>query len=238
MPKHRALIIGAGRMGAGYNFGTFPFIYDHASTYLALKDRVELVGFVEMDYDRAKVAKEKYNVQIFAELDHALRNVRPTIISVCTPDETHADVFIQLRDLDAAAMQGVWMEKPFKTQIGFLKPHIQVNYCRRFDKNHQRVAQMVQGRKSHLFVWAREDVTTKCHFEDLARWWGSELHYMDNTGEQPSTNSYRVECGKWAVDFRNGGVEGDFMIEALRNLLDVVDGVPGAVLLSPPYLEK
>ena len=234
--KHRALIIGAGRMGAGYKFGGFPYIYDHASTYLALKDRVELVGFVEEDQSRSHAAREKYGVPFFFNITAAIDTLKPNIISVCTPDDTHTDVLrciVGRRDA-----KGIWMEKPFPTMTSKFWIPTQVNYCRRFDFTHQRVAEMLDGRKNTLTVWARNDLTTRCHFEDLARWWKSDLVYMDNTGESPSTNSYRVDCGKWAVEFRNGGIEGDFMVNALSNLLDVVDGVPGAVLLSPPYVES
>lgn len=227
--KHRAVIIGAGRMGAGYNFGTFPYIYDHASTYLALRERVELVGFVDPDKGRAEAAEKKYNLPCFPSMAMALKSVYPDVISICTPDGTHEDT---LYECVYELLRGVWVEKPFNGAYK-VSLAVQVNYCRRFDETHQAVAKMVKGLKSNLFVWARNDLTTRCHFEDLARWWGSELIYMDNTGESPSTNSYRLETGKWGIDFRNGGVAGDFMVNALSNLLDAVEGK--AELLSPPY---
>jgi len=169
-------------------------------------------------------------------IEAAFAESKPDIVSICTPDGTHEKVFKDCVLLGQPPPKGYWIEKPFSLNNS-TRP-IQINYCRRFTKSHQRVAEMLDGRKNTLTVWARNDLTTRCHFEDLARWWKSDLVYMDNTGESPSTNSYRVDCGKWAVEFRNGGIEGDFMVNALSNLLDVVDGVPGAVLLSPPYVES
>ena len=231
MAKHRAVIVGAGRIGAGYNWPGFPYIYTHADAYLALRERVELVGFVDPDPTRAGAACKKYGIRAFTRLSDAMNSLMPNIVSVCTPDATHGAVFRECQDL---GIRNFWMEKPFSGIVSS-GVNVQVNLCRRFDETHQAVAKMVKGKKSNLFVWARADLTTSCHFEDLVRWWGSELIYMDNTGESPSTNSYRLETGKWGIDFRNGGVAGDFMVSALLNLLDVADGVPGAELLSPPY---
>lgn len=231
MAKPRALIVGAGRIAAGWNWPGFPYCYTHADAYLALRERVDLLGFVEPDDARAKAAMEKYGLPVLKSCKEAVAMLKPDIVSVCTPDDEHDAT---LRECLHDGLKGVWMEKPYSGGDDYLlNLMVQVNYCRRFDETHQAVATLVKGKKSHLFVWARADSTTSCHFRDLAKWWGSDLHYMDNTGEQPSTNSYRLETGKWGIDFRNGGVAGDFMINALANLLDAIEGK--AELLSPPY---
>ena len=225
--KHRAICIGAGRISAGFNWIQTPYVYTHADAYLALKERVELIGFVEPDPERAAFAEKKYGLKVWKSLVE-VDPVSFDIASVCTQPDIQKPI---LDALFRAGTRGIWCEKPYRGSSNPQCP-VQVNYIRRADTTHRLIAECLRGKKSDLFVWARNDETTRCHFEDLAYWWGSTLHYCDNTGEVPSTNSYRVDTGKWSMESRNGGVEGGFMETMLTNLLDVVDGLP-ANLLSP-----
>ena len=237
--KHRAAIIGCGRMGVGGPGWTFPYVYTHADAYLALKDRVELVALVDSDVEKATSARERWGVDTYTSTGTMLSKVKPDIVSICTPNGTHSDVFSEICRASAEVnpgLRGLWIEKPLELMF---KPSIpvQVNYCRRFCEVHRGVWNALDHViTKRLYVWARKDWTTAVHFADLARWFRippERIHYDDNSGEYPSTNSYRIEAGKWGVDFRNGGCKGGFMETALTELLDVVDGKSGATLSSP-----
>ncbi len=219
--KLLALIIGAGRMGAGAGgFDTYPYAYNHAAMYRACG--VELAGFVEPDIERQLLARARWGVSGWQDLEAALKDTEPSLVSVCTPEAIRESVLTTLAMF--RSVRGVLCEKPYgttKTDWPFV---VQVHYPRRFCPVHRavRVATHQMPGSKTLVVWARKDLTTAVHFTNLAHWFGADLVYQDNRGEIPGTNSYRLECGKWAVEFRNGGVAGGFMQTALADLIAAV----------------
>lgn len=221
MAKHKAVIVGAGRIGAGWNWNDDA--YTHAGAYLALRDRVELVGFVDPDPVRGQAAFEKWGVpwaeslNYFDDFD---------IVSVCTPDDMHFETYSAL---PLSRLKGIYMEKPFSWPHEHIHagPAIQVGYLRRADRLHKEIATHDVPREK-LVVYGKDDETTRCHFRDLARFWKCELDYRPFNGP----------CA-YALDtcfFDNGGINpGECMVGMLRNLLDAVDN--GTELWSPPYVE-
>jgi hypothetical protein len=217
--RHRALIIGAGRIGAGFNWNDDA--YTHAGAYRALSDRVELVGFVEPDLERRVKANLKWGVPSYDNVQIALEALKPNIVSVCVQPEQQKDVFEFLEN----GIKGVWCEKPFMGG-GFFPYPIQVNYMRRGDKEHRFIAS-VKEMASRLIVYGKDDIHTRCHFEDLAKWWNVPLDYRPFNGP-----CAYIVTGAGHRFFDNGGVDGGTCFKAmLRNLLDHVDN--GTPLWSP-----
>lgn len=218
MARHRAVIIGAGRIGAGFNFGPWPYIYDHASTYQALERRVDLIGFVEPDLIRAEAAKAKFGKPVWSDLDEAMK-AKPDIVSVCTNHEVRPDL------TKYPFIKGVWCEKPMgDLKVGPLT-QVQVNYIRRFDVNHA-----LSAPNGNLVVFGKKDIHTVCHFTDLARYWQMERHQLQYAPIDGPCH-YVLIRGPRVDAFPMGGVVGGFMETALENLLDAVDGK--RKLLSP-----
>jgi len=221
--KQRAVIIGAGRIGAGFQWSDLG--YTHAGAYRALADRVELVGFVEPNEERAQSAKLKWQLPVYEDVPTGLAAMRPDVISVCSQPQDQADIYKFL--IEYRGIKGIWQEKPFL--LGNILeewPPIQVNYMRRGDVMHQSIhATQMQGR---LVVYGKDDVHTKCHFEDLARWWRCTLDYRQFNGPC----AYIYEAGGFHHFFDNGGVDGATCFRAmLGNLLDHIEGK--AELWSP-----
>jgi hypothetical protein len=230
---HKAIIIGAGRMGSGYGLTPESHYYVHAKTYMDLSSRVELVGFVEPDAKRTAFTQETWHLPVYSTLKEALgRQLDVNIVSVCTQPTERQEIMDTLHDHRVA---GVWCEKPY-AMTWTPKAKVQVNYCRRFDLLHQQVRNALE-RASHkrLVVMAKKDVHTVCHLTDLARYWNVDhLDYVDTPGE-PGAYALRFKRdGEWVEQFfPKGGISGDeFMRVALTNLLDAVDGKAG--LISPP----
>lgn len=220
--KHRAVVIGAGRIGAGYNWDQ-DLAYTHAGAYQALKDRVELVGFVEHDENRAARAKEKWNVPVYEDVPTGLMALRPTIVSVCVPPAQQQFVMSFIEDVKA-----IWCEKPWVSK----KPEgipVQVNFMRRGDQRHRSLV----GTHGHLIVYGKDDIHTRCHFEDLARWWDARLDYRVFNG--PCAYFYHPKGAEYHdeyIAFDNGGVDGGACFKAmLTNVLDHLD--KGTSLWSP-----
>jgi len=224
MAKHRAVIVGAGRIGAGYNW--HDDVYTHAGAYKALSDRVELVGFVEPDLERGRACGIKWGIPWTTDLPMALDVQKPDIVSVCTQPEQQAQTIGRALPF---GIKAIWCEKPFVSAKAWIP--IQVNYLRRGDPVHQKIAREHQGGK--LIVYGKDDIHTRCHFDDLAKWWKATLEYHVENG--PCRYYYTMGSTyddlSWA--FPNGGVDGGQCMKAmLGNLLDHLD--KGDPLWSPP----
>ena len=222
--KHRGLIVGAGRIGAGYKWHDDG--YTHAGAYQAMRDRVELVGFVEPDIDRAVAAKAKWCVPVYEDMPTALFALKPDVVSVCTPPEHHEVAVNWLTE--QSDVEGIWVEKPFDTkEYRAVPPWVQVNYMRRADPLHRKVAQTEPG--GLLTVYGKSDIHTVCHFQDLARWWRAKLDYRTYDG--PCAYVYGG-TGETRF-FDKGGVDGGSCFRGmLENLMNAMEGRER--LWSPP----
>jgi len=225
---HRAIIVGAGRIGCGYDWPATPYVYTHADAYKALKGRVKLVGVVEPDLKRLTFAEDKYNVKGYIDLQEAVLDQSPDVLSICTPPETRQAVYETLASTVRRCF-GLWIEKPLScTSFASLPwrfiPKVVVNYVRRFDALHRTIRQLgPELRRSKLIVHAKKDVHTVCHFTDLARFWGipsENLEYVTRPG--PCSYQLVLPSGN-SIEFPQGGVSGNFMTDALHNLLDAID---------------
>lgn len=216
MGLHRAVICGGGRIGIGYKWPDLG--YTHAGAMKSLKDRVELIGVVEPNEERAKAAYETWGVPTSPTID-VFRGAAD-VVSVCVQPEHQTDV---LRELNWGP--ACWLEKPQVVPIGkHWMDKVQVNFLRRADPEHRRIA--IEEPGGMLLVRAKKDIHTICHFEDLAKWWKARLVYEEFSG--PCSYIYGEHV------FDNGGINpGECMKGMLENLLDAVDGK--ADLWSPPY---
>jgi len=212
-------------MGTGWGgFDNYPYTYCHASLYQETHD-IELVGIVDPDPSRLIWGTTRWETRGYDSLEAGLES-KPDFVSICTPADVREEIFRVL----PPSVRGVLCEKPYglpHLEAAWQFP-VQVHYPRRFCPFHRAVKDglyYMMVEPVSVYVWGRRDMTTLVHFTNLAQWLGAHhLVYSDNTGEIPGTNSYRIEAGKWAVDFRNGGVAGGFMELALRNLRDYIDG--------------
>ena len=232
--KYRAAVFGCGRIGAGFNWPAAPYLYDHCSAYQALSERVTLEWVFDRDLERAWVAGQKFGVPSaggapwWHELDRMMAEHPVDVVSICTRPEDRAELVAFLKA--HSCIRAAWIEKPLA--IGWWPDwKVTVNYIRRFDPRHVAL----QGRVRELWVWAKKDEATVCHFTDLARFWGlpreEGLGYFALDGP----NSYVAVLDSGAAEFFPlGGLQAGspFMTNALGNLLDGLEG--HAALVSPP----
>lgn len=224
MGKYRAVVIGAGRIGAGYQWQDLA--YTHAGAYQALKDRVELVGFIEPDNERAVSAKLKWEVPVYEDIPTGLMALRPDIVSVCVQPKDQPGVMKLLADVED--LRAIWCEKPFVSEAPEDIP-VQVNYIRRADVLHQ-VLKHLDLRFAKLTIWAKDDIHTKCHFDDLTDYWGIQ-NVSYRTVDGPCR--YELDINDRIIHFNNGGANGAVcMHRMLQNLLDSIEGRDD--LWSPP----
>jgi predicted dehydrogenase len=139
--KYKAVIIGAGNMGAFYskpdNYGA---ILTHAHAYKKEK-RTKLIAFVDIDKKKALRAGRLWRVKAYTDINKMFHQEKPEIVSICTPDEIHKEV---LKVCLKYKPKLVFCEKPFTTDIKsgrvlareYKKARIllAVNYTRRWNK--------------------------------------------------------------------------------------------------------
>lgn len=234
MAPYRAALMGCGRIGAGFNWPAAPYVYDHCSTYKMLAHRVSLAWVFDPDGDRVRIAGQKFDVLAVGGepwrlvLQDMLERDPVDVVSICTQPEDRWGLLSVLAQYPS--IKGAWIEKPLAVS-DWPKPwKINVGYIRRFDPRHMALC----GRVRELWVWARKDEATVCHFTDLARFWGvprEGLHYFAMNG--PASYVAVLDTGT-AEFFPLGGLApgSAFMVNALGNLLDALEGKVD--LVSPP----
>jgi hypothetical protein len=215
----RAMVVGAGRIGSGWNWHDLS--YTHAGAIQANKDRVQLVGFVEPDADRAAAAKRIWEAPVYENCIIGMEVLKPDIVCIATQPENQVEVIS-----NTPGAKAYYCEKPYwagKTSIP-----TQINFIRRADPVHQEIAKNCWLPPT-LYVQGKLDHHTVPHFVDLAKWWNVRS-FTYSPFQGPC--SYHVDMGSYVKYFENGGVDGGVCMKfMLANLLDHLD--TGKPLWSP-----
>jgi len=201
--KYRALVIGAGRIASGYDNAKSTNILTHAHAFKAYP-KIEFLGFYDIDQEKARQAAKKWEVEVFVDLDKAIVQNRPEIISICTPDDNH---FAQLKKLADLKIKSkiIICEKPITTRINDTKKIIDryrkigvpvsVDHSRRFDKVVQNAAKTIK--EGHLgkiiyssAVYGQGILHSGSHIIDLARFFFGEVR---NSRPLFKRNDYKKE---------------------------------------------
>src|SRR5688572_28809713 len=113
---YSAALIGCGNIGSQYaDDPLIKGVYTHAGAYVACPD-TELVAVCDMDVVKAKACAEKWAIpSAYTDISSMLREQRPQIVSVCTPDDTHAAVIEQI--LTSDGVLPILAEKPLAMDV-------------------------------------------------------------------------------------------------------------------------
>lgn len=151
--KLRAAIIGCGKVAGGYDLQTRPeIIYTHAKAY-KLQEVTELVAVADIDFQRAHKFSTDWEVSAaYDDVTTMLSDVQPDIVSICTPDNTHASMLEIC--LECSSIKAVWSEKPLATDINKAEKIVSaytekgivlaINYQRRWDEKLQNIKRVIQ----------------------------------------------------------------------------------------------
>lgn len=175
----RALVVGCGRVGSGYDMQCHDgFPLTHAGAY-AEHPRIDFVGGIDIDAAARTRFEHRWGVRGYADLDEALE-CSPDLVSVATPPAGRGEL---VERLVQAGPRAIWIEKPLaasavegqaivdacrKAGVG-----LQVNFVRRFDSLHQRLVRTVQADGAPLHADFRFSGTFEnfgSHALDLFRW--------------------------------------------------------------------
>ena len=180
----RAAVIGCGWIGAGVaDDPRADGIQAHAAAYASCPATV-LVGVCDADGARAAGAARRWGLSRgFADVAALLKDARPQIVSVCTPDATHAAILEEV--LANPDVRAVVAEKPLAQDLAQARSLVAlarrrgvtlaVNYTRRFAPSHAEAQRRIAAGEIGKVV-AVNGLYTKgvlhngTHWFDLARW--------------------------------------------------------------------
>jgi predicted dehydrogenase len=146
----KAVVIGCGRIGSEYDEDSKrKVISSHAGAYFN-NPEVELVGVCDLDKAKAEKAAAKWNTKAYFDVDEMLEKEKPDLISICTWENTHAEI---LGKCVKHKPKAIWCEKPIAKTVEEAKKMIelcdgiklQVNYMRRFSPLYREVAEFLKS---------------------------------------------------------------------------------------------
>ena len=162
MSEYKAIIIGAGRIGAGFDTPDTPDVLTHAHAY-SRHPRIRLAGIMDVDAGKAGEAAAKWDCSAYSDLEKIFSEQHPEIVSICTPDDSHYDVLLRCLEYQPAA---VVVEKPLTSELVNSQEIVRlyrqrdiplwVNFIRRFDSRMQDVKRDIEigrlGRILHASI--------------------------------------------------------------------------------------
>ena len=138
--KYNVLIVGTGNIGAFFDTPLSKDILTHAHAFSKLEE-FNLLGFVDIDYDKAEKAADIWHVKAFKSVEEAFKDNIIDVVSICVPDEFHFQIMKELLKYD---IKLIFLEKPLAKTLSEGKKilslyddidtSVLVNYSRRFVK--------------------------------------------------------------------------------------------------------
>lgn len=178
---YSAAVIGCGLIGAAHNFSSKVGVYSHTEAYSA-SPATYLAAVCDLNAARAEETATRWRVPGYTDPSKLYAEIQPEIVSICTPDHTHA---IALRQaMRAPSVRAILAEKPLALNVTEARSLIDeahkrgivlaVNYSRRYAQGHRQLAARLRAgmigdivrfhgyytkgtrhNGSHLFDWIR-----------------------------------------------------------------------------------
>lgn len=198
------LVVGCGAIGSGYDeLRPDGPPLTHAGAYAA-HPATRLAGGVDLDPAARARFEARWGVPGTAALDAALGD-RPALVSVCTPPDGRLPLVERILE---AGPQGIWCEKPLagsseeaeqiRRRCQDSGVALQVNFHRRFDPPHRRIAELVAAGSAPLHLDVRYSGTLRNygpHAFDLFRWLVGEPRWVEAAGEPDEPSALLVTEG-------------------------------------------
>lgn len=178
----RAVVIGCGRIGAGFSDPSVGTTLTHASAYVA-SPLTELVAVCDTNAEAARLSARRWGVPDYhTHVRELLSAAQPEVVSICTPDPTHAETAEQI--LCFPSVRGVLIEKPLALTVAEAERTVAlardrgvvlaVNYSRRWAEGIRQAGKVIrQGRlgtvQSVSGHYANGWLHNGTHWIDLAR---------------------------------------------------------------------
>lgn len=186
---YRTALIGCGNIGSLYaSDPLIKSIYTHAEAYIKCP-RTQLVAVCDLDYEKASNCAKKWDISaVYCDFLKLLEEQKPAIVSICTPDKTHADILEAV--LNSSDVRAVIMEKPLaldehraQSLVKMARERgiiLAVNYSRRYSQGHFKIKEFIQSGKlgdiqTVSGFYTKGLFHNGTHWLDLSRWLVGEI---------------------------------------------------------------
>lgn len=190
---YRALVVGLGKIGMGYdiNVGPKARIATLARAF-SEHPEYELVGGVDLDSARRELFQVHYALPAFANLDTAIKKTGPDVVAIAVPTEAHYQVFSQVMQL--GTMKMILCEKPLSYDLIEANEIVSlasksgvmlfVNYMRRcnsavIEVRRRIVSKEITGPIKGICWYSKGLFNNGSHFLNLFQYWlGDVLNFQ------------------------------------------------------------
>ncbi|OIO01418.1 MAG: hypothetical protein AUJ49_07735 [Desulfovibrionaceae bacterium CG1_02_65_16] len=210
------MLIGCGKIGSGFaDDPRVRGVLAHAHAY-SLCPATTLVAVADASIDAAERCARRWSVPAWgADPQRLLAEVKPDIVSVCSPDATHHELIMAA--LQTPGVRGVLAEKPLAMTAADAADivaaaraknvRLAVNYSRRYAAGHVRLREEIRaGRLGRIQrvagLYTKGALHNGTHWFDLARFLVGEVaavqgwNLLGEPGPDPTLDCLlRFECG-------------------------------------------
>jgi predicted dehydrogenase len=176
--KYSVALIGAGRIGCGFDAPGSENILTHAHAFSA-NANTKLVAIVDADAAKGKEEARRWGTTFYAEVEEMYAKEQPDIAVIATPDNTHIDMLERVTALEPKL---IICEKPIVADLRDFeraealveKVSIVVNFRRRFDPRVSELREELLAGKygkvlSAVGIYSKGAVHTGVHMLDLVQ---------------------------------------------------------------------
>jgi len=189
MDKIKVAVVGIGRIGWRYMLSGEQA--SHVSSFLKCP-RTELVAVADVDRVKLEDFKiEHPDIAVYADYEKMLHEVKPEIVSVATPADTHCKVVRNVARFDGVKV--IFCEKPLASTVEEAQRMIKtckqfqvklaVNHTRRWDNAYRWIKRIIDGqddtwKMGSLLTFAGrfsgDAIRDGVHMADLFNWYRQE----------------------------------------------------------------
>lgn len=182
---YRALVVGLGKIGMGYDIDADPKtrIATLARAFLE-HPKFELVGGVDFNYANRELFQTHYTLPPFSSLESAIEETNPNIIAIAVPTEAHYQVLSQAVQL--SKLKAILCEKPLSYDLAEATEMVNLasqsgimlftNYMRRCDHavievRRRIVSKEISGPIKGVCWYSKGLFHNGSHFLNLFQYW-------------------------------------------------------------------
>lgn len=237
----KALIIGAGNMGALYDFPDTEEILSHAHAFHFLNEKIKDFAFCDLNTENLKLASSRWKKTGYANVAEALISFKPDLISICVSTNFHLQIIKEA--VQYSFVKTIILEKPSGKNLAealeiqqLAKEHnkkIIVNFSRNFSEGIETlkkdILQNKFGELQHINGVYTKGLLNNCShlLSILCLFWptieflGKDKSLIDYNSEDP-TVSFRLKadgalcCVAGLSELNYSHFELDFFFEKAR----------------------